>query len=489
MARRRRAVDRVEEARETLPQITGAILPHHRRLERLVERRSSGRMKSLLEAVERDVETAAWGLHLGHDQMTDDVDPNALGIEVVPLDLALAELHRNHCAHLEGNVPTRLRQHRHGLAERIAGADDGIAFGIHTHGASLFYHPHVLDEGDVVGKKYRITGVLGRGGMGVVYSAIDEYTQRPCAVKFVTAAKRDGEYAERLIREAKNAGRIHHRNVVDIFDYGETEHGVFLVMEQLQGFTLTRALDTSGFMPPEQAIGILMPACRGVATAHKFGVLHRDVKPDNIFLCVDDTGQATGVKVLDFGISKRSDPKRAGKALTRSGEVMGTPRYMSPEQLRGKKDLDERSDVYALGCVLYEMLEGECAFDARTFSHLREAKLAGEMRPFEKDLPHGLQLVIKRALAISRDERYADVAAFAEALEPFAQARFKSKTKWTGQFPGSGEHAVISGANTLPSSTRTTIAKRLWVFPALLVGISVLVLLAVAYWQWTVING
>lgn len=345
----------------------------------------------------------------------------------------------------------------------------------------------MLDEGDVVGKKYRITGVLGRGGMGVVYSAVDEYTQQPCAVKFVPAAKRDGEYAERLIREAKHAGRIDHRNVVDIFDYGETEEGVFLVMEALRGFTLTQALAT-GVMPPEQAIGILMPACRGVAAAHKFGVLHRDVKPDNIFLCVDEKRRATGVKVLDFGISKRRDPKRAGKALTRSGEVMGTPRYMSPEQLRGKKDLDERVDVYALGCVLYEMLEGACAFDARTFTHLREAKLRGDMRPFEKDVPIGLQQVIRRALYVSRRERFSDVAELAEALEPYGKARFKSKTKWEGTFPVSGEHLVLSGATTVPSSTRTTIARRLWVFPALIVGVGLIVLFALAYWQWTMMR-
>ncbi len=341
----------------------------------------------------------------------------------------------------------------------------------------------MLAEGDVVGKKYRITGVLGRGGMGVVYSAVDEYTQQPCAVKFVRSAKRGGEYAERLVREAKNAGRIDHRNVVDIFDYGETDEGVFLVMERLEGFTLTRAMD-AGLMPAEQAIGILMPACRGVAAAHKFGVLHRDVKPDNIFLCIDKTGQATGVKVLDFGISKRSDPKRAGKALTRSGEVMGTPRYMSPEQLRGKKDLDARSDVYALGCVLYEMLEGTNPFDARTFYHLREAKLAGEMRPFKANVPHGLQETIRRALSVRRRDRYRDVAEFAEALEPFGKARFKSKTKWTGTFPGSGEYLVLSGANTVPTSAPTTIAQKVWVFPALLLGLSAFVLLAIAYYQW-----
>lgn len=345
----------------------------------------------------------------------------------------------------------------------------------------------MLDEGDVVGKKYRITGVLGRGGMGVVYSAVDEYTSQPCAVKFVPAAKRDGEYAERLIREAKNAGRIHHRNVVDVFDYGETDDGVFLVMEELKGFTLTRAL-SSGVMPAEQAIGILMPACRGVAAAHKCGVLHRDVKPDNIFLCVDETGRATGVKVLDFGISKRRDPKRAGKALTRSGEVMGTPRYMSPEQLRGKKDLDERVDIYALGCVLYEMLEGECAFDARTFSHLREAKLGGHMRPFQKDVPRGLQHEIRRALSVRSSDRHADVAEFAEAMEPYGKARFKSKTKWKGTFPGSGEHLVLSGANTLPTSAPTTLVQRVWVFPALMVGVGVLVLLALAYWQWSALG-
>ena len=348
----------------------------------------------------------------------------------------------------------------------------------------LFYHPRVLEEGEVVGKKYRITGILGRGGMGVVYSAVDQYTDQPCAVKFVPAEKREGEYAERLIREAKNAGRIDHRNVVDIFDYGELDKGVFLVMEQLQGFTLSRAMAT-GVMPAAQAIGILMPACRGVAAAHKCGVLHRDVKPDNIFLCVDDTRRAHGVKVLDFGISKRSDPKKAGRALTRSGEVMGTPRYMSPEQLRGKKDLDERSDIYALGCVLYEMLEGECPFDAKTFSHLRTAKLEGAMRPFEKNVPVGLQHVIKRALSVRRRDRYTDVAEFAEALEPYGQARFKSKTKWKGQFPGTGEHLLLSGSATLPTSTRTTIAQRIWVFPALFVGVGALVLLAIAYYQWT----
>ena len=277
--------------------------------------------------------------------------------------------------------------------------------------------------GHVVGGKYRIDGLIGQGGMGVVYSATHLVSDKRVAIKWMLPAPgASEELAERFVREARATARIDHPNVVDIYDVGVEEGSMFLVMERLHGESLAQRLD-SGALEPTEAVALLMPALRAVSAAHAQGVIHRDLKPDNIFLCVGPDGEPREPKVLDFGISKIAAGERHDFSLTQSGTIMGTPLYMSPEQVRGLRDVDARGDVYAFGVILYEMLTGAFPFDAETYNELI-VKIATEdptpITTLLPDLDLALVEVIGRAMARSRDARYASVAELAAALEPFA---------------------------------------------------------------------
>ncbi|MAT24049.1 MAG: hypothetical protein CMN31_14980 [Sandaracinus sp.] len=289
------------------------------------------------------------------------------------------------------------------------------------------------ERGAIVAGKYRIEEQLGEGGMGVVYAATHEVTGKPVALKWLPADKRDAERRARLLREAHAAGRITHPNVVDVYDVGEHEGAVFLVMERLVGVPLGVAME-GGPMAPQDAVRLLMPVLRGVAAAHACGVIHRDLKPDNVFLCEDGQGTATTVKVLDFGISKVQGPDMG---LTATGVVLGTPLYMSTEQLTGEKDLDGRCDQYALACLLYEMIEGAPPYEGRSYAELSAMKLKEKPRPFAQPVPRKLQNALRRGMARNRKHRFPDLEAFAEALEPFAEGvRFKDpETDWSGVYP------------------------------------------------------
>jgi serine/threonine-protein kinase len=282
--------------------------------------------------------------------------------------------------------------------------------------------------GDVVAGKYRIESVIGEGGMGAVFAATHMLTGKRVALKWMLPELATDEAAvQRFVREAQAAGRIDHANIVDIYDVGEHEGSTFLVMEYLQGETLAKAVDR-GVLDARQVIQLLLPAMRGVAAAHKTGVIHRDLKPDNIFLCRESDGGYREPKVLDFGISKVQSSGTEAQAgsnlrLTRTGAVMGTPYYMSPEQIRGSSEVDQRTDVYAFGVILYEALCGRVPFDADAYSALileiatGTPKRPRELRP---ELPEALDRVVMKAMAREPGDRYQTVEALARALEPFA---------------------------------------------------------------------
>ena len=279
--------------------------------------------------------------------------------------------------------------------------------------------------GDVVAGKYRIEDVIGEGGMGAVYAATHTLTGKRVALKWMLPELAADEGAvQRFIREAQAAGRIDHPNVVDVYDVGEHDGSTFLVMEYLQGETLTAAFNRGG-LETRHIIQLLIPAMRGVAAAHKTGVVHRDLKPDNVFLCRSGDGSYREPKVLDFGISKVSaGDGQLNPRLTRTGAVMGTPYYMSPEQVRGSSDVDQRTDVYAFGVILYEALTGRVPFDANAYSALILEIATGtpkRLRELRPDLPKGLEDVVLKAMARDPADRYRDVDSLARALEPFAE--------------------------------------------------------------------
>ena len=232
--------------------------------------------------------------------------------------------------------------------------------------------PQTLAIGEVVADKYRIERLLGAGGMAEVYAAINIRTDRHVALKWILPAlAASPEVLARFRREALAAGRINHPNVVTIFDVVEHQGSACLVMELLAGETLAERMKRTGPMAFVEAVAIMLPAMRGVAAAHAHGVIHRDLKPDNIFLCMDADGSMRDCKVLDFGVSKLTvaDAATTGD-ITLSGNVVGTPEYMAPEQVRAGKHADHRIDIYSLGVVFYEMLAGRPPFVGEHFSGL-----------------------------------------------------------------------------------------------------------------------
>jgi serine/threonine-protein kinase len=287
-----------------------------------------------------------------------------------------------------------------------------------------------LAVGEIVAEKYRIERLIGCGGMAEVYAAVNVKTERRVALKWILPMlAKNGEVMLRFRREALAAGRIVHPNVVAIFDVVEHQGSACMVMELLEGEMLSERLVRLGPLPFVEAVAIILPAMRGVAAAHAHRVIHRDLKPHNIFLCLDAAGSICEVKVLDFGVSKLAvvDAATAGD-ITLSGNVVGTPEYMAPEQVRSGKGIDHRIDVYSLGVVLYEMLAGRPPFVNAHFSGLMLDIMQNDAPPlagFRADVPRRLAGVIQRAMAREADRRFADVPAFIGALEAVARDDLK----------------------------------------------------------------
>ena len=283
--------------------------------------------------------------------------------------------------------------------------------------------------GDIVGGKYRIERTLGMGGMGAVYEVTHCVTEKRFAIKWLLAHAHDSDQAvKRFVREAQIAGRVRHPNVVEVYDIYQEPNGFFLVMELLEGESLEARIKRRGRLRAREACEILLASMEGVAAAHAAGVVHRDIKPANIFLCSTRNSEAVHTKVLDFGISRLATvPGTTELTTTRSGTVIGTPHYMAPEQMR-VGTIDGRTDVYALGITLYEMLAGVRPYDAASYPDLVLKIASGSAAPLEQlapDLPPGLAAIVQRAMAPQTDQRFRSVEEFMDALRPYAGADFE----------------------------------------------------------------
>jgi len=272
--------------------------------------------------------------------------------------------------------------------------------------------------GQVVADRYHVVKKLGEGGMGQVYLAEHVKMGRRSAIKVMNPAMvHDPDAVARFNREASNASRITHPNVCAIYDFGETPDGlIYLAMEFIEGEPLTDLLEREGALPVPRATAIFLQTADALQAAHDLGIVHRDLKPDNIMLTSRKGGGET-VKVVDFGIAKAVGGDQAGQKVTKTGLVVGTPEFMSPEQLSGDA-LDGRSDLYSLALVFYRMLIGKLPFEATSVQETMIKRLTdepiklAEARP-DLPFPAGLQPVLDTALARTPMERYQSVAKFA----------------------------------------------------------------------------
>lgn len=263
--------------------------------------------------------------------------------------------------------------------------------------------------GAVIDEKYRLTSLLGEGGMGAVYAAEHVLLGKPVAIKFLHPHDvTEQEPVHRFYREAQAAASMNHKGIVEIFDVGWTAEGVpFLVMEYLHGESLEQVLEREERLTPNHAIEIAMQCLSALIAVHRKGIVHRDLKPANIFLCYQSDGTER-VKLLDFGISKVSSGRLMSK-ITQTGVIFGTPHYMSPEAARGAKDTDHQVDVWAMGVILYEMLTGRIPYDGDSYNELL-AKILTDIplrpRELDPDIPMELEAIVLKAMAAEREERY-----------------------------------------------------------------------------------
>ncbi|HYO96679.1 MAG TPA: serine/threonine-protein kinase [Polyangiaceae bacterium] len=286
-----------------------------------------------------------------------------------------------------------------------------------------------FQPGELIAGKYEVIKLIGEGGMGYVVSALHVELGEVVALKFLRPeALQIEELVERFAREARAAAKIRSEHVARVFDVGALPNGVpFIVMEHLAGKDLADVLHERGPLAIKVAVEYVMQACEALAAAHASGVVHRDIKPENLFL----TRHAQGmdfIKILDFGISKVAlTGRQAGKrAFVRTMMPLGSPVYMSPEQIRSSEHVDARADIWSLGCVLSELLTGVPAFDEPSLMQLSAAILEQDPVPLRALLPEApveLENVVLRCLEKDPDKRYGNIAELALALYPFAPRR------------------------------------------------------------------
>lgn len=281
-----------------------------------------------------------------------------------------------------------------------------------------------VQPGDLLAGKYRIERVLGRGGMGVVVSAVHEALDERVALKFLLPeALANQEAVQRFLREARAAVKIRSEHVARVTDVGTLESGApYMVMEYLDGVDLARYLESRGPLPVPEAVEYMLQACEALAEAHALGIVHRDLKPANLFR-IERVDGTPSIKLLDFGISKVIAHQ---VALTQTSSMLGSPLYMAPEQMTSSKHVDARADVWALGIILFELVTGEPPFQGETLPEVCAQILTTEPRPIRAlrgDVPPELESVVARCLHKEREQRYGSVAELAVALGPFAPQR------------------------------------------------------------------
>jgi serine/threonine protein kinase len=354
-------------------------------------------------------------------------------------------------------------------------------------------------EGDILAGKYRIYKIIGAGGMGVVVAAHHIDLDDKVAIKFLLPEALDNaEAVARFAREARAAVKIKSEHVARVTDVGTLQTGApYMVMEYLEGWDLSTLAQRTGQLPVEQAVEFILQACEAMADAHALGIVHRDLKPANLF-CIRQSDGMLSIKVLDFGISKMTGPGATGRdmGMTKTTAVMGSPLYMSPEQMQSARNVDARTDIWAIGVILYELVSGTVPFTGDSLPELCVTILTKPPAPImnlRADVPPGLEQVILKCLEKDRANRYANVAELAVALADFGPKRARasvvriSRVIQNAGLSAGGPAALLStppsapppGPPTIASWGQTNRGSTLMRNRASLVGAGVLALVAI----------
>jgi len=327
----------------------------------------------------------------------------------------------------------------------------------------------VVESGAIVGCKYRVGRTVGRGGMGVIFEATHVELGTTVAIKILKANYTEKpELAERFLREARAAAQLKGEHICRVHDFGRLDDGApYMVMELLEGHDLGTLVDLHGPLPPPLVAHYVVQACEGISEPHARGLVHRDLKPGNLFLERRLDGKPW-IKILDFGIAKNA---QTDFKLTETQSVVGSPSYMAPEQLRSSKLVDTRTDIWSLGVVLYELLTEKTPFNGDSMPELVCAITQGVPKPLPASVPAELAAVVMRCLEKDPEARYQDVSLLSADLEPFAKLAPKqladTTTAMLSKKPGIATQASLVvdellalKQTTLGSSTGALLGKK-----------------------------
>ena len=320
-----------------------------------------------------------------------------------------------------------------------------------------------VHKGDVLAGKYRVSGIIGAGGMGVVVAAHHIHLDEKVAIKVLHPNVLGmAEAVDRFVREARAVVKIKSQHVVRVSDVDRLPNGSpYMVMEYLEGLDLAAWIEKRGALEIEQAVEFVLQACEAVADAHALGIVHRDLKPANLF-CVRSSDGRPFVKVLDFGISKAisTDTVNSEPGITGTNAMLGSPLYMSPEQMRASRDVDARTDIWSIGIILYELLAGKVPFEGSAIPEICvrvTTQPAPPLSTHRSDIPAELEAIINKCLQKERSSRYVNIAELAMALAPFGPRRSRDSAERISRVL---HEAGLSGtAMTFPPSSQQSVQK------------------------------